>query len=77
MHSPSLCVGNEYYSAQLYVNNAVRGSAYLNVSEGGNETVSGTSVVLLNTGDNVFIQTFSYHPERIVSNSDILLLEVG
>lgn len=42
---------NIVYSAQLYVNNAVRGSAYLNVSEGGNETVSGTSVVLLNTGD--------------------------
>lgn len=61
--------GNVYYSAQLYVNNSVRGSAYLNASEGGNETVGGTSVVLLNTGDNVFIQTFSYHPERIVSNS--------
>lgn len=43
--------GNEYYSAQLFVNNAVCGSAYLNVNEGGNETVSGASVVLLNTGN--------------------------
>lgn len=61
--------GYEYHSAQLHVNNVVHGATFLHVSGVGEETVSGTSVVLLNTGDNVFIQTISYHPERIGSNS--------
>lgn len=51
-----LClIGNEYYSVQLYVNNVVCGLVYFNVSEGGNEIVSGISVVFFNMGDNVFI----------------------
>lgn len=51
-----LClIGNEYYSVQLYVNNVVCGLVYFYVSEGGNEIVSGISVVFFNMGDNVFI----------------------
>lgn len=61
--------GNEYHSAQLMVNNAVYGAVFLDVSGGGNENVSGTRIVFLTTGDNVFIRTDRGKHGSIESNS--------
>ena len=59
--------GTEHHSAQLVVNNVVQGAVFLSVI-GGNENVSGSGVVYLNTGDDVLIRTTSDNQGNIESD---------
>jgi hypothetical protein len=49
--------GTETHSTQLMVNGKVHGAVFLGGSSSNNENVSGTGVVSLSQGDDVFIRT--------------------
>ncbi|XP_061187117.1 complement C1q tumor necrosis factor-related protein 7-like [Saccostrea echinata] len=60
--------GPEHHSTQLIVDNNMYSAVYLSVGNSGNENVSGTCVVLLNKGDDVFVRTTSANGGGIESD---------
>ncbi|XP_062614199.1 uncharacterized protein LOC134275936 [Saccostrea cucullata] len=61
--------GAENHSAQLIVDNKMYSAIFQSIGHSGNENVSGTCVVLLNKGDDVFVRTTTNNVGGIESDA--------